>query len=248
MSSARRRTAAAAALSGAISAALLSTPAASAVVVDGAQRTETVAPDVDDSTSGNWSGYVATGGGFTSVGAGWTAPAVACGSQATYSSFWIGLDGDGSTTVEQIGTEADCSGGSPVYAAWYEMYPGGPVEFSSAVSPGDALHASVAYGGSGSFTLVLADRTKGWSHTISAHLDNPALASAEVIAEAPSDAAGVLPLSDFRSVAFTGATVNGAALGSCHPDPITMAGGGATKATPGPISSSGGFTVTWHHS
>lgn len=248
MSSARRRTAVAVALSGAISAAPASTPAASSAIIDGAVRSGTVTPDISDSTSGNWSGYVATGGGFTSVGAGWTQPAVACGSQTTYSSFWIGLDGDGSGTVEQIGTEADCSGGSPVYAAWYEMYPGGPVEFSSAISPGDALHASVTYNGSGRFTLVLADRTKGWTHTSTPHLDNPALASAEVVAEAPSDAAGVLPLSDFQSVAFSGATVNGLALGAFQPDPVTMANGGTTRATPGPLSSSGGFTVTWHHS
>jgi hypothetical protein len=248
MSSARRRTAAAVALSGAISAAVLSTPAVSAVAADGAIRIPADVLDIRNSTSGNWSGYVATGGGFSSVAAGWVEPAVACGAQTAYSSFWIGLDGDGSSTVEQIGTEADCSGGSPVYAAWYEMYPGGPVQISGAVSPGDVLHASVAYDGSGRFTLVLADHTKGWSRTFTPHLDNPALASAEVVAEAPSDAAGVLPLSDFRSVAFSGASANGTALGSFHPDPITMASGGATKATPGPLSSGGDFSITWQHS
>ena len=47
-------------------------------------------------------------------------------------------------------------------------------------------------------------------------------------------------------MAFSGATANGAALGAFHPDPITMASGGTTKATPGPLSGSGGFTVTWH--
>jgi hypothetical protein len=126
------------------------------------------------------------------------------------------------------------------------MYPNGPVELAGPTSPGDGIHASVAYGGSGRFTLVLADRTKGWSHSIDAHLDNPALASAEVIAEAPSDSAGVLPLSDFGTVAFGGATANGAALSSFRPDPIAMASGGTTKAAPSPISPAGTFSVTWH--
>ena len=246
MSSPRRRTAAAVALSGVIAATLISAPAASAGPVDGAARTLT--HGIRNSSSANWSGYAATGGGFTSVAAGWTEPGVTCRSQNTYSSFWIGLDGDGSSSVEQIGTEADCSGGRPVYSAWYEMYPKAPVAVPGPVSPGDAIHATVVYGGSGRFTLTIADRTKGWSHSYVQNLGNPALASAEVIAEAPSDAAGVLPLSDFGTVAFTGATANGAALGSFHPDPITMADGGTTKATPGPLSGSGDFTVTWHSS
>ncbi|MEY9925626.1 hypothetical protein ABH926_000246 [Catenulispora sp. GP43] len=243
MSSPRRRTAAAVALSGAISAALLATPAAPAAVVDGTALT--VVHGIRNSTSGNWSGYAATGGGFTSVSAGWTEPAVTCRSQTSYASFWIGLDGDGSNSVEQVGTESDCSGGRPVYSAWYEMYPSGPVGLTGPVSPGDAMHASVTSGGAGSFTLVLADRTRGWTRTVQAHLDNPALASAEVIAEAPSDAAGVLPLSDFGTAAFTGASADGTPLGAFRPDPITMANGGTTKAAPGPISASGDFTVTW---
>src|SRR5438105_2174985 len=67
------------------------------------------------STSGNWSGYAATGGGFTSVSASWVQPAVSCTSKTTYSSFWVGIDGDGSNSVEQTGSEADCSGGRAVY-------------------------------------------------------------------------------------------------------------------------------------
>jgi len=244
MSSPRRRTAAAVALAGAMSASLICTPAASAGLVDGAALT--LVPGVGNSTSANWSGYAATGGGFTSVGADWTEPGVTCRSQTTYASFWVGLDGDGSNTVEQIGTEADCSGGRPVYSAWYEMFPSGPVDIPGSISPGDAMHATVVSGGGGSFTLTIDDRTKNWSHSYVQHLNNPALASAEVIAEAPSDAGGVLPLSDFGTVAFTGATANGASLSSFHPDPITMANGGTTKATPGPLSGSGAFTVTWH--
>jgi peptidase A4-like protein len=63
----------------------------------------------------------------------------------------VGRDGDTTGTVEQTGSEADCSSGSPVYYGWYEMYPKFPVTNSSPVSPGDTMRASVNYlGGAGS--------------------------------------------------------------------------------------------------
>ena len=76
---------------------------------------------ISQSTSSNWSGYSAVNGRYTSVSANWTQPSASCTSTTTYSSFWVGLDGDGSSTVEQTGTSADCSGGVPKYYAWYEM-------------------------------------------------------------------------------------------------------------------------------
>ena len=91
----------------------------------------------DQST--NWSGYAATGS-FTSVSAHWTEPTGHCTSATRYSSFWVGLDGFNSTTVEQTGSEVDCSGGSPVYYSWYEMYPAFPVNFSNTVRPGADRH------------------------------------------------------------------------------------------------------------
>jgi hypothetical protein len=244
MSSARRWASAALALSGAISAAVFSSPASAAVFNGTVQGVS----HGFHSSSGNWSGYAATGRTFTSVSASWTQPAVSCGSQTTYSSFWVGLDGDGSNSVEQTGTEADCSGGRPVYSSWYEMYPKYPVNFSNAVSPGDHFTASVTYNGSGKFTLVLSDTTKGWSHTIHSTLNNPALASAEVIAEAPSSGSGVLPLANFGTANFSASKANGSSLASFSPDKITMASGSTTKAVPGAISSGGNFSVSWKHS
>ncbi len=109
---------------------------------------------VANSTSTNWSGYAATATRFTSISATWTQPTATCGSTTTYSSFWVGLDGDTSNTVEQTGSEADCSSGSPVYTSWYEMYPKFPVYYSNPVRPGDVFHGSVTTNGSGSFTLT----------------------------------------------------------------------------------------------
>ena len=203
---------------------------------------------ITNSTSTNWSGYAVTGSKFTSVSSSWTEPTATCSATA-YSSFWVGLDGDTSNTVEQTGTDADCSGRTPQYYAWYEMYPKYPVNFTNPVKPGDKLTASVTTNGSGSFTLTISDSTQNWSRTVSARLKSAKLASAEVIAEAPSSNSGVLPLANFGTVSFTGASANGVLLTSTTPhiDPITMSSGSTVKAQPDTISS-GAFSVAWQHS
>lgn len=203
---------------------------------------------ITNSTSTNWSGYAVTGSRFTSVSSSWTEPTVTCSATA-YSSFWVGLDGDTSNTVEQTGTDADCSGKTPQYYAWYEMYPKFPVNLSGKVAPGDKLSASVTTNGSGSFTLKITDSTQGWTNTTTARLKSAKLASAEVIAEAPSSSNSVLPLANFGTVGFTSATVNGNVLTSSTPhlDPITMQSGSTVKAQPSSMSS-GSFSVAWKHS
>jgi hypothetical protein len=203
-----------------------------------------------NSTSSNWAGYAVTGGRYTSVSASWVQPAVNCSVTPTgWSSFWVGLDGDTTSTVEQTGTEADCSSGTAVYSSWYEMYPKFPKNYSDTVRPGDTFTASVTTDGKGNFSLTLRNTTRGWSHTTSARLKSAKLGSAEVIAEAPSSSGGVLPLADFVSVGFSGATANGTSFANLSGrDAINMASGGTTKASTGSISPSGGFTVTWKHS
>lgn len=203
---------------------------------------------ISNSTSSNWSGYAVTGGTYRSVTSSWVQPAVRCTTTA-YSSFWVGIDGDTSATVEQTGTEADCNGSTPVYSAWYEMYPKFPFTYSTPVAAGDHFSATVTTDGNGNFTLTLSDTTRGWTQSVSKKLRSARLASAEVIAEAPSSSGGVLPLANFGTVSFSGATVNGSTLTSSTPgiDAITMQSGSTVKAQPSSISN-GSFSVTWRHS
>jgi Peptidase A4 family len=199
-----------------------------------------------NSNSSNWSGYAVTGGPFTSVSASWTQPAVTCGTgETSYSSFWVGLDGDTSNTVEQIGTDSDCFNGVPTYYAWYELYPKISARLVS-VSPGDAISASVATDGSGNFTLTIS--VDGTATTVQGKLPHASLSSAEVIAEAPSSnhgPNGELGLANFDTVSFKGATVDGVSLGQQSPDPITMVQGGTTLAQPSAISKRGDFSIDW---
>jgi hypothetical protein len=199
-------------------------------------------------TSSNWGGWDNTGGTYTSVSASWVQPTITCAKRETsYASFWIGLDGDGSNSVEQTGSEGDCNRGTPVYYSWYEFYPAYPVNYSNTVRPGDHFSSTVTYS-AGKYTLVLSDSTQGWSHTTTGSAPSGLNASAEVIAEAPSSNRGVLPLANFGTMSFSNATVNGAALGTVPtPQKITMATSRYTKAAVSNLTSNTNFSVTWQH-
>ena len=196
-------------------------------------------------TSANWAGYAVTGppGTFTSVSGSWTQPAVTCGAANAFSSFWAGLDGDGTPTVEQTGTEADCSTGTATYGGWYEMFPNAPVFYANPVQPGDSMSASVVAGGGGAFTLTLTDATQGWTQTTQQASATARLGSAEVIAEAPGNGTA-LPLANFGTVNFTNATVGNTVIGNAHPAALTMVSGGITEATPSALTGGNSFTVT----
>jgi hypothetical protein len=201
------------------------------------------------STSTNWSGYAADSGTYTSVSASWVQPTGHCsGENGDYSSFWVGLDGYSSNSVEQDGTDTDCINGSPQYYGWYEMYPNPSFNFGSTISPGDTIKASVTYAGSSKYTLTLADTTKDWSTSTSKTLSGAPRSSAEVIVEAPccTNSGGVLPLADFGTVNFSSSLVNGAAIGNTSPTEITMVNNSGTdKDTVSSLSGGESFSATW---
>ncbi|HET7016538.1 MAG TPA: G1 family glutamic endopeptidase [Streptosporangiaceae bacterium] len=200
-------------------------------------------------TSTNWSGYAVTGanGAFHSVSASWTQPTATCSTRrAQYASFWVGLDGYNSNSVEQTGTDSDCSGRTPQYYGWYEMYPAFPVNFSNTVRPGDSMSASVTFSGTSTFTLVLHDATQNWTQTITQSQTGLARSSAEVITEAPSSNSGVLPLADFNTINYSTSSANGTSLGTQSPIAITMVNNsGTAKDSTSSISSGGAFSNTW---
>jgi len=197
-------------------------------------------------TSDNWSGYAATGSTYTSVSTTFTQPAVKCSSGDQYSSFWVGLDGYSSDSVEQTGTEADCDGRTAEYSAWYELYPAYPVTYSNTVKPGDVITETVSFSGSETYAMTIKDSTEGWTKTTTKNSRGDARSSAEVIAEAPYDG-GVLPLSDFGTVNFSGSTVDGSTLSSFNPTGIDMTAdsNGAAEATVSALSG-GSFSDTWN--
>jgi Peptidase A4 family len=161
----------------------------------------------------NWAGYAANRAGatFRYVSASFPVPYVNCqGAPSSYSSHWVGLDGLGSSSVEQVGIEADCSGSAAQYYAWYEMYPR-PVTVAFQVRAGNAVQASVSYKQSArKFVLMLRDTTNGrhFTRTLKCAAKACLRSSAEVISEAPSNGSGgILPLADYRAEGFSGITL-----------------------------------------
>ncbi|GAA1984779.1 G1 family glutamic endopeptidase [Kitasatospora viridis] len=163
---------------------------------------------------GVWGGYVATGSNFQSISGSWTMPQVTCNTSNDLFAPWVGIDGYGSQTVEQTGVQVDCSSGSPVYSAWYEMYPADPQYWSDPVSAGDNFTGSVTTDGSGNYTLTLTDNTAGWSENTQQSLNGQNV-SAEAVIESPSQS-----YPSFNELDFTGVTVNGQSFDQSSPQAI----------------------------
>ena len=218
-------------------------------------------------SSSNWSGYVVTGAdhSVTSAKGSWIVPIVqgACTSTDQFAATWVGIDGVTSNTVEQLGTDADCQGGMPVYFAWYEIFPRRAMIIESVpVSPGDHISAEVSFTGH-RFTLSMNNLTTGAVFTKNVWLLRAKRSSAQWITEAPSSGLGLLlPLANFGTVSygadFTGApdtceaTVDGVtgAVGSfAAAQSITMESESEAKATPSALSDDGSsFSITWDSS
>ncbi len=201
----------------------------------------------DTESSLNWAGYVTSHARFTSVTATWTVPAVRTISdpRAT-ASFWVGLDGRDSRSLQQIGTTGAMLGDAPRYGAWWEMLPGPAVDVPMTIAAGDSITASVVADGGGTFTLSLRDNTNGQRFSTKQVDAAARLSSAEVVAEAPSSTSGLLPLADFGRVRFTDARVNGRPLGAFAWSKVNMTTGASRQATASGLSSDGSsFTVVW---
>jgi hypothetical protein len=215
------------------------------------------------STSTNWAGFVvpSSNGAVTDVKGSWVQPRFhgSCGGlyNNSESSFWVGIDGWGSNTVEQAGTSVSCVSvlfiGVVTYFAWYEFYPAGPVTIAMSISPGDHMSAEVKYSAAfKSYTVSIKDSSTGKSFSTSTTGVTANRSSAEWIAEAPSSSSGIIPLVDFGTVRFTAAsaTISGTAhaIGGFSNVQVTMwnQAGTAQKAAPSSLSSSGaGFVVRW---
>jgi hypothetical protein len=208
----------------------------------------TTASGVAQVTSPTWAGYAATGaaGTFTSVAANWIVPPVACNGATTSSSYAVGLDGDGTSTTEQIGTEGDCAGDFGLYSGWFQMAPNAPVFFKNPVKPGDAMTASVTALGGGNFMLTLFDMTQNWTQVTQQTSTAATLGSAEIVAQDPPQNGQAQPLSNFGIVDFLGAAINNAAIAAPINEVTLVSAAGDTLAVPSAITGGvGNFAVGW---
>jgi hypothetical protein len=202
---------------------------------------------VTTSPSINWSGYADAESGSSTVSqvsGSWTIPAVRClpapyQNQDAFTSNWVGIDGATDSTVEQLGSAAQCFEGVTYYYVWYEMYPAGTVEEGTTAcindnvdcpQPGDRISASVVVtpgsSGENDYTLALVDHTRpdeSFSTSATCATTTCLDASAEWIVErpatvppppAPTTLIEFLPLADFTKTFFSSGDVTSAGVSS----------------------------------
>jgi hypothetical protein len=197
-------------------------------------------------TSQNWSGYAATNGTYTGVSATWTVPQPSATGAAGVGATWVGIGGVNSRDLIQAGTQDVASGtGQSASQAWIETLPQASHQVPLAVAPGDAVSVSITEQGSGTgvWQIAFTNTTTGQAYQTTVHYQSTE-SSAEWVEEAPVGSGGLLPLDNFRSVAFGQATAvqNGQTidLAQTGAQPITMLNAtGQALAVPSAIGSDG---------
>jgi hypothetical protein len=198
-------------------------------------------------TSADWAGAQATGsdGQYTSVSAQWVQPWVICSSGADEAT-WVGLDGSSTygSGAEQAGTEAECSGTSTSYYAFYQLPLYGLVSIRS-VLPDDEMYASVSSGAPGHVNITVEDITQNWTYTASpVAVTSPAFASAEAIVSAGPNSTGTLAEYGFQG--FSNLTVNGDANPvAAGAQALDLSNSGSINEYASPVTTTGGFSVSY---
>ena len=237
------------------------------------------ASNITQVNSRNWSGYADQACGSCKlrfVNVSFSAPSINCKGVTTNgtvaASFWDGLDGFAktSTTVEQVGVVALCNLTTPVYIAFFEMFPHLPFMFTiTGFGAGDAVNVSVYFDGT-AYHIAFNDYTQGvFMNTVQKCPSGSVCQnnSAEVIAEDPlivpsTGSPFFAPLAPFGQAFYSTATVTArdgmhGNLGDTSlwsSNRINMVNGKDLLASPGgllngfttvPVSD---FTNTWHAS
>ena len=121
--------------------------------------------------------------------------------------IWVGIDGYGSSDVQQIGVWAECQGWTPSYWTWYEMYPQAAISVNSTVPvyAGNVVTASVVYS-NGVFKMTINNLSNGHSQEYDYSNYGEPLLSTECIVEDPAVGFASIqnsqPLANFGTVTF----------------------------------------------
>ncbi len=222
-------------------------PAASATpAAPGNGPDRVIGHGINAQQSSNWSGYAETAGGYTTATANWKVPSVSATSSATYSSAWVGIDGDGNSNLIQTGTEADYYSGRAHYDAWWEILPAAETVITNiAVHPGDSFTGTVAKVSGTTWKITLKDNTTGASYSANHTYRGPGH-SVEYIQEAPEVGGSIAQIAHFSTFSFSGLTVNGHGPALKSADEILLVQNGHTYSTPSaPNSAGNGFSVSY---
>ncbi|MGB6455671.1 MAG: G1 family glutamic endopeptidase [Streptosporangiaceae bacterium] len=206
------------------------------------------------------------------VNANFTVPTLDCsnsnmGSGGAWMSLWAGLDGDGDSTLEQVGVQARCTSfanSSAQYFSFYERVPDGYVPLPVPVSPGNSISVSVYYDQSNNqYQFGFQNNTTSTGTSVEVTCPSGSTCenkTAEVIAEVVDPGPPEYDMPDFGSVSFSGTTVTsydgtkgdlckGSLWSSATVVGVDYEGHSlATVGSPSPCTGPDGFTVKYWQS
>ena len=196
----------------------------------------------------NWAGYVVDSPHVSAVSTEFVVPTVQMATPG-FVAEWAGIGGFTTNDLIQAGAGQEYIPGLGVqYFAWWETLPNAETQIpGKPVQPGDHMSVSITNTAGSSWTIEMADSTRGWtfSKTLNYKSTN---SSAEWIVEAPQLGPGVQTLPPLMGPAvFDGAantvTVGGTTKLIGNADPVQLIVDDATVA-PSAIDSGGdGFSV-----
>ena len=243
----------AAALAGAVTAAPAASTTTSAAAVTHVHRLHGLTSGGRSAArhSLNWAGYIEPGR-FTSASGSWRVPTLRTTVDG-YSSTWVGVDGatSGDGYLLQTGTEQDVVHGRASYYAWYEVItptdvaPERPIR-GMTIHPGDVMTATLTRNSATSWTFSLRDNTLRETGSLRVSYAGRGR-SAEWIEE-DTDVDGTISRApDWQSVAFSGATVDGADANLSYRMAVDLVDThGTVEASTGAPVGGSFFAVTWH--
>ena len=165
----------------------------------GAAHADTVA------ASKNWSGYIATGSGYTAVGATWVVPTVSTTIDPSADATWVGIGGVLNSDLIQSGTQAIVQNGQVTYQAWVELLPQALQPITLNVKPGDSVTVALNQTTLNQWHLSFKNNTTGADYEKDISYTS-SMTSAEWVEEKPSlDNGGSIALDMFTPVKFTNA-------------------------------------------
>lgn len=191
-------------------------PKIPAPIEEGAFSTEGISNETQVSYSSNWAGAVLVGSGYKTVTGTFVVPTPkepsGGSSSTTYSaSAWVGIDGDTcQTAILQTGVDFNVKGTSVSFDAWYEWFPSYAYTFTGfSIAAGNTIKvtASATSTTAGSVTVTNVSTGKTVTHSFSGQSGKLCETNAEWIVEDFEENGSLVPLANFGTVKFTGASV-----------------------------------------
>jgi hypothetical protein len=209
-------------------------------------------PVTANATSNIWSGYKATAGGYANSTVTWTEPALGssrCSNNSVV--IWAGLGGWNVSTLAQDGT-AENAPGIGQNQAWSEVLPAQtsiiPTNLYATV--GQGFEAYVQYdsgtGSTSKFTFFMDNLYSGATQMFNVTANGYSGATAEAIVERPTVGGVPTNLSNYGTMTFNSAYIDGTAMNSQSHTGIDMYDGSTLLAAANSIGSGGAFTDTQH--